>query len=320
MGKRRKSAEVVANGRGGTALALELHLSRPVFATGRNLSGVVVFRLTRPTSIRSLTVSVSGRETPTGASLSRAIRRTSAFFSREVLLSGMDQPRFAAERISQLWNAILKRDNGRELSAGEHTYPFSIPLPASLPSSYKGKAGRIDYVVAARVQYPAGLAQKTGCEVPVVAIPRAGRAQPVALSYPTVGGTVQTSAVSVNIELADRSVRLGGVIPGRFSVENPNASEITEVKVSLETCEWVRLTTEKELKRQAVDSRTITPDDPSAPAFESGFELRVPPDASPSIQGTSISVIWFLKLNLNTDPPLELKAPITVYAPPPEEA
>lgn len=318
MGKRETAVVGAVNGRR-TSPALELCLSHATFATGRNLSGVVVFRLLKPTSIRSLTVSVSGRETPSGASLARGLRRTSSFFGREVLLSGMNQPRFRAERISRLWNAILYRDRGRELMAGEHSYPFSIPLPASLPSSYKGTAGKIDYLVTARVQYPAGLVQKTVLEVPVVAVPRAERAQPVALSYPTAGGTVQTSGVSVSVELAERSVKLGGRLSGRFSIANANESEIPEVKVSLENCEWVRLNTQRELKRQCADSLVIEPEDASASLIESDFELTVPDNAPQTIQGTSISVIWLLKLNLNTDPPLEFKAPITVYAPAPED-
>ncbi len=318
MGKRETAVARAVNGRKMNP-ALELCLSHAAFATGRNLSGVVVFRLLKPTSIRSLTLSVSGRETPSGASLSRGLRRTSSFFDREVLLSGMNQPRFRAERISRLWNAVLYRDRGRELSAGEHTYPFSIPLPASLPSSYRGTAGKIDYVVTARVQYPAGLTQRSSIEAQVVSVPRAERAQPVALSYPTAGGTVQTSGVSVSVELAERSAKLGGRISGRFSIANDNESEIAEVKVSLENCEWVRLTTQRELKRQCADSLVIEPKDASASLIESGFELNIPDNAPPTIQGTSISVIWLLKLNLNTDPPLEFKAPITVYAPAPEE-
>ena len=88
--------------------------------------------------------------------------------------------------------------------------------------------------------------------------------------------------------------------------------------MSLERCEWVRLAKEKELHRDRVDLRAMTPDVPTASLIEGSFELRVPGSASPSVKGTSISVIWMLKLTLDMQPPVELKTPITVCAPAPE--
>lgn len=299
--------------------ALEIHLSRDVLATGRRLSGVVVFRLARPTGIRSLTLSVTGRETPAGASLTRALRGTTAFFEREVLLSGMEQPRLTSERVSQLWNAFLGRDQGRTLSAGEHSYPFSIPLPASLPPSYSGRAGRIEYRVTARVEFPLGHSQRTSVEVPVVFVPRAQRGRPVALSYPNQGGSVHSGGVSVNLELARRTVELGQTIRGKFAIGNLSQAEPASATVSLEVCEWVRLAGDRELQRTQADSTQLKLSGHDAEKVESDFELRVPDDAPPSVEGTAISVIWLLKLYLDTSPPLELKTPLTVYAPAPEE-
>jgi hypothetical protein len=141
----------------------------------------------------------------------------------------------------------------------------------------------------------------------------------VALSYPTAGGTVHTAAVSVNLELPDRTIELGRGISGRFSIANPKGAEIREVEVSLETVEWVRLTSDRQLQRQRADSREIRPEDPTAAEISADFELDVPAGFHPSVEGTAISVIWFLKLSLKSDPPLEIKTPITVYASAPEE-
>ena len=300
---------------GATKPSIELHLSRGVFATGRPLSGVVVFRVPYPISIRSLTVSVTGCEKPSGASLARALRRGGPFFQREILLSGRDQPRLTSDRVSELWNAALGRDAGRTLSKGEHAYPFSIPLPASLPPSYHGAAGRIEYSVAAKAQFPAGGRLKVAVDVPLVFVPRELRPQPVALSYPTADGTVHASEIQVSLELEQRTVELGNSMAGRFTLKNPQGIEIPRITVTLERCEWVRLAEEKELHRDRVDLCTTTPDVPTASLIEGAFELRVPRSASPSVEGTSISVIWMLKLTLDTQPPLELKTPITVYAP-----
>jgi len=296
------------------AASLELHLSRSVFATGRHLSGVVVFRVSKPTSIRALTVTIDGRESPIGRSLTRTLRGTSSFFDREALLSGMEEPRFTSERVSQLWNAFLRRDTPRILSPGEHMYPFSLALPASLPPSYSGRAGRIAYTVTARVRYPVGRSLRVSQDVSVAFVPRAHRGRPIALSYPSAGGTVHAGEVNVSLELSRRSVELGNKLRGTFSISNPKQVDITEITVSLEICEWVRLTSDKELHRQMADSRCIRPTDPTAKLIEADFELTVPRDASPTVEGTAISVIWLLKLSINTAPPLELKTPIAVFA------
>lgn len=301
-----------------TGPVVELHLSRKVYATGARLSGVVVFRLPRPTGIRSLSVSVTGCETPAGASLARRLRRKGSFFYREIVLSGRAQPRRTSERASAFWNAFLGRDRGRVLSAGEHTYPFAITLPASLPPSYSGKAGKIDYRVTARVRFPMRRSIADSIDVPVVLIPRIHKYRPVALSYPSTPGAVHSSETTVSLELPHRTVRMGEPIHGRFLINNPERTAIPRVTVALETCEWVRLAAEKEMQRETVDKWTLAPEDPQAEAIESEFDLTVPDTAAPTIEGTAISVIWLLKLSVQTTPPLELKTPITVYAPLPE--
>lgn len=295
--------------------ALELHLSRDVFATGKRLSGVVVLRLSKPVNIRSLSVSVTGTERPTGASLARALRGGDAFFDRETLLSGGLQPRRRSDQVSLLWNGWLGRYTGRTLSAGEHTYPFTVPLPASLPPSYDGTAGKIEYRVTARLQPTAGRATKVSRSVPVVFVPRLHRGRPVALSYPTADGTVHSTEINMDIELPERMVAMGETVEGRFSVTNPHGVAIPRVTASLEVCEWVKLAVDREIQRNRVDLAVIKPEHQAATSIAGTFSLRVPTTTPPSIDGTAISVIWLLKLTLETDPPIEFKTPITVYAP-----
>lgn len=302
--------------RGGNGTpSLELHLSRELFATGRRLSGVVVLRLGKPINIRSLSVSVDGTELPTGGSLVRALGRNGAFFDREILLSGALQPRLTSDRVSLVWNGMLGRYTGRTLSAGEHTYPFSISLPASLPPSYEGRAGRIEYKVTARLQPAVGRATRASRVVPVVFVPRLHRGRPVALSYPTSDGAVHSTEISMGMELPERMVAMGETVNGRFTISNPHAMVIPRVTVSLDVCEWVRLAVDREIQRDRVDIAVVKPEDPEAQSIEAQFALRVPKSAPPSIEGTAISVIWLLKLALDTDPPIEFKTPITVYTP-----
>jgi hypothetical protein len=261
-----------------------------------------------------LILSVSGQETPFGASIARKFGNAGSFFDREVLFSGSSEPKFTFERLSLLWNSFLGRDTGRTLSAGEHTYPFSIPLPASLPSSYRGKAGEILYTVTAIVRFPVRGCLKVASVAPVVFVPRAQRGRPIALSYPNTGGTVHGSEVSVNLELPHRTVALGKQITGKFVINNPQQAKIENITVSLENCEWVRLESQRELQRQNMDSCTITPGISNSSVIEGDFKLNVPKDASSTVEGTAISVIWLLKLYINASPPLELKTPITVFS------
>lgn len=295
--------------------ALELYLSREVLVTGRRLSGVVVLRLSQPMNMRSLMVSVEGIERPAGVSWVRALRRTEPFFDREKLLSGALKPRLASERFSLMWNAVLGRYTGRALSVGEHTYPFSISLPASLPPSYNGRAGRIEYSVTARLQPVIGQAVKVSRSVTVALVPRLHRGRPVALGYPTADGTVQSTEINVKIDLAERMVCMGDAVEGRFAISNPNHDSIPRITASLEVCEWLRLAVEKEIKRERVDVAVIIPENPSDSSIEASFRLRLPKSAPPTIEGAAISVVWLLKLTLDTDPTIEFKTPITVYSP-----
>lgn len=311
-----REKSVVACGRGGMP-CLELQLSRTVYAAGKQLSGVVMIRLNRPMRISGLTVSLSGRETPKSESLSRSLRRTASFFNREIVLSGMQQPRLTHERMSQIWNAFLGRSTGRVLSAGEHTYPFSINLPASLPPSHDGPAGRLAYTVSVKAQPPLGRTIRIGRDVKVVAVPRSQRARPVALTYPTADGAVHANGVSVSLEMPGRAVALGVCIPGKIIVSNPLQAPIREMSIALETCEWVRFAADKELNRRTVDQNTLKPVDPEASAMQGDFELRVPADAAPTVEGTAISVIWFLRMRIDTDPAIEFKTPLFVYSPSP---
>ena len=172
---------------------LELYLSRDCFAAGRRLSGVVVYKSVKPIDIRSISIIIHGVENPAGSPFSKS----AVFFDRLQILTGTKKPRFAAERVSMVWNAFLGRNNGRSLSGGEHIYPFTFQLPASLPPSYSGKAGKVEYTVTACVQYPVAGNYQISENIKVVFIPRANKASQVALSYPSLAGTTHASSIRV---------------------------------------------------------------------------------------------------------------------------
>ncbi|MCE5321721.1 hypothetical protein LLG46_00230 [bacterium] len=297
----------------GPSPALELHLGRNAFTTGRQLSGVALFRVSKQINIRSLAISITGSETVADSLLPHS--KPIPFFSREILLTGRENPGFRHERMSRLWNEFLGRDTGRSLSSGEHLYPFSIPLPSSLPPSYEGKAGRIDYTVTARLELLLGQKIEVSKQIPVVFVPRNRKSGPVALSYPSADGTLQSGGVSINVEMMQHAVEQGKRVTGRYVIANPKHIHIKEVVASLENCEWARGTARKEIACEVVQSMTIVPASPDAGFIEGRFELHVPEDSVPTVEGTAISVLWFLKIRLNSSHPLEFKAPITVYPP-----
>ncbi len=305
---------VKANGRNGVPY-LELQLSSAQCAAGGQVSGVVVFHLAKPAGMRSLTVAISGTETPSGPHVSRSLRQTASFFDREILLSGMQQPKLTHERVSQAWNAFLGRDLGRTLSAGVHTYPFSIPLPASLPPTYNGRAGSVAYSVSATAQFPIGRAVKISRDVQIAAVPRPQRTRPVALTYPTSDSAAHANDISVRVDLPMRAVEHGESVGGRISVSNPRRAAVRAVEIALENCEWVRFASENDMQRETVRQLVLRPDDPEVACFETEFALPVPEDAVPTVEGTNIAVIWFLRIRLDTDPPVEFKAPVFVYSP-----
>jgi len=289
---------------------LELVMSRDVYAAGSRVSGVVVLRPRKPLRIRSLDVTVTGVEFPAAAKA----RRSAPFFVRSLLLSGAVAPVSTAERARIAWNAFLGRDQGRRICAGEHIYPFSIPIPASLPPSYCGKAGAINYTVTARMSYPLAGSTTASQEIVVVFVPRQARVRPVAMSYPSANGEVSSSGVSLNLELPDRVIKTGSALHGTFTLANPDRAVVRQVTVSLEVCEWVRAESSKEIHRAVVQSHTFVPEDPTSPEFACDYSLHVPGDAIPTVEGTAISVIWLLKVRIETEPALEFKTPITVYS------
>lgn len=312
MGKKRGSVtqQGCMKDRGPT---LELCPSRDVFTAGGQLCGVAVLRLAKETSVSSLSVSVSGRETPKGRSLSRRLGRSSCFFKQEAVFVGMARRRSRSERMAHYWNIALGRDDGRTLSAGEHIYPFCFALPASLPPSYSGRAGRITYSVSVRAESAHRRKMNRTVECAVVCMPRAVRGRPVAISYPNTPGATHDSEIRITLDLAQRAVETGKSIRGHFEIENPRGVEISQVLASLEKCEWVRSAPAKELELDRVDSATITPDSPTAPLIRADFDLVVPEDACPTVEGTAIAVLWLLRVSLGTSPPFEFKTPITVY-------
>ena len=293
----------------------ELSLSRNVFARGRQLSGVVLLRLARPVNIKAIMVSVTGGEFVPGGRLAGSIRTGTAFFRREVLLSGRDRPRLISERLSQYWKAFLKREQYRTLSAGEHTYPFTVSLPASLPPSCEGRAGRVTYYVTARVKFPLGRAFQVTAETPVAFSARDLPDEPFSLSHSSVYSGAHATGADMTVDLPSRSFDLGSNLIGTLTIMNPRRARMESITLSLDVCDGARIESRAGVVEKSVQTVTIVPDDPSSPEIKADLDLWIPSDAPPSVEGKMVLVTWSLNIQVEACPPMDLRVPVIVRLP-----
>lgn len=293
--------------------SLEIHLSRPLFVTGHRLSGVVVLRLDKPTAVRSLIVNITGSELIHGVKISNAIKRVGPFFKRETLLTGRDVPRFASDRVSLYWNAFLRREQHRLLSEGEHTYPFSLPLPGSLPPSCDGKAGRIVYQVCARMGFPINRPLQVCMEAKISSGSRYIMDEPFVLAHSSVFGGKHATGADISVELPSRDCVTGQPINGKLVISNPKRVLMGKINISLDVFDGIRNSGKTSNNETTVDSIEITPDTPEAEQIEADFELMIPPGSPPSVEGTSLLVTWALNVSVDACPPLELQVPVIVH-------
>ncbi|MFQ3548870.1 MAG: hypothetical protein SNJ70_03875 [Armatimonadota bacterium] len=295
----------------GKVKSLELHLGRGLFASGQHLSGVVMIRLEKPVNIRSISVSLDGFEKPNKKVLPQA--SSIKFFHRDVLLSGSAKPKSSMEALSKFWKEFLRRDMGKVLSPGEHIYPFFISLPSSIPATYSGWAGEIKYPLNVDLNLIMGKKISIKTFANIIHTPKTPKHIPISASYPKSKGNILPNPMKVNVELAKYSAEVGGVVEGTVYIHNPENIECNSVSVTLDLFEMVRDNIKQNLNSSTTEFVHIEPKDKRADVIESKFSLKVPSDAQPSVEGTAISVVWLLKVVVDSEFPQEIKMPITVY-------
>ncbi|MGQ9455380.1 MAG: hypothetical protein ACUVRS_10720 [Armatimonadota bacterium] len=295
-----------------TGPLLELLATRDAFAAGALLTGIVVLRSERPFSLFRLKVLVEGLEVPECGILHK-FRNQPLFFTREWFGSGIRAPLTTYERLSFFWNCFLGRIRGKNISAGEHIYPFAVHLPGSLPPSYSGSAGTVEYRVTAQLQRILARPVSVARVVNVVSVPRAESTQPLVLMYPSRQGVAKKPPLKANLEVQDPQASVGGKIRGRFEIHNAEKVPIRSVCATLEVYEWLRGIGTGKASHRIADRFPLMSDALQSDQVCCEFELQVPSDAVPTVEGTIIRVNWILRLFVESEPPVELKVPLRVF-------
>lgn len=113
--------------------------SRGVFTAGQSVSGHVVLKLTKAMKMKTILLYFEGRakshwEVKQGRSKTD-YRATENYINHTVVLFGSE-------------NEV------KEHPAGLHTYPFNLPISASIPSSFEGRRGYVRYFCRATIKRP----------------------------------------------------------------------------------------------------------------------------------------------------------------------
>lgn len=294
---------------------LELVTTRNIYLAGGQLTGIVVLRSEKPIYCDTLKVTVEGLEVPAVSGGRRQLPRQSVFFAREKLIAGIELPHSAYEQFSLLWNTFLARVERRRISAGEHIYPFAIPIPASLPPSYSGSAGSICYQISAQIKTFLARPVVVSKTVRIAALPRRKHSGPVNLMYPSPESSAKRAPIEVNVVLESPTLPLGDTFRGHLRVLNSDKINLGRVSAILEVRECLRGPVVQEIHRQTADEWVLENSAGHPELVEADFSLKVPSKAPPSLDGTFVSVSWIMKVRIDTEPPVELTSPVAVYTP-----
>jgi len=126
------------------AIVVTIPQDRLYWSAGERIEGNIYFQLVKPKMVNSVTITLSGKASvrwPKQQSLTLP-RNRRYFNGSSIIFSDMTYYLYGESNAS------------REMQAGQHQYPFSIQLPASIASSFEGSCGHIRYTLTARISRP----------------------------------------------------------------------------------------------------------------------------------------------------------------------
>ncbi len=293
---------------------IELVTTRSVFSAGGLLTGIVILRATQPVISGTLKVWLQGVESTArnNKPQRRISREQTMFFAREKLITGVEPPCKARERISLLWNTFLGRTKKRTIVPGEHIYPFAIPLPGSLPPSYKGSAGEIEYILGARLNSSLRRTRTIKQHVLVTSAGHNKEAKPAVVRYPSDTSEQKEATLTAELALYDTVLEAGSSVMGHFKLSAPSGSRPKSVTICLDLCERVRGSHGATVHRKTADEFVFENPTLHAGTAEGDFMLSVPSDAPPTVEAARISVSWTVRLRADAESPIDLGCPIVI--------
>ncbi|XP_067640260.1 arrestin domain-containing protein 3 isoform X2 [Eurosta solidaginis] len=127
---------------------LRITLSNPdkIYFAGDTIKGEVWLNLTKRTKIRAIKVQITGKGK---CKWMEILRKNSNNESARSLFYSSKEIYAHNEHILPVFEP-----RGIELSPGEHTFEFTVPLERNLPSSFKGSYGSIKYKLRILIQRP----------------------------------------------------------------------------------------------------------------------------------------------------------------------
>ncbi|KAG0079422.1 hypothetical protein BGZ93_007190 [Podila epicladia] len=223
---------------------LRIELSNPevVLQTGQStrMEGILYVNLHKPTKVKTLTLEFSGRSSVTWVddnAYSPATRHTTA------------------PHIEHTW-ALIPHQHKQPptvLPAGQHTYPFVLDLPHTLPETLTTTHGKVAYRLTATLTKP-GLTFHSSTVTLPVPILRKHPTQP-ARSFQRGGRAVSAPEDKIRYKISLPQIRVphSTKIPLQVSITTPNPrTSVTVLQVGL----WERVVYRAD-GRKRVDMRLV---------------------------------------------------------------
>ncbi|KNC33207.1 hypothetical protein FF38_12722 [Lucilia cuprina] len=129
---------------------LRITLDNPnkLYIAGQTIKGEIWFNLTKRTKIRAIKVQITGKGKCKWMEILRKNSNSNNETTRSLFYSSKEI--YAHNEIP----LSVFEPRGIELSPGEHTFDFAMPLDLFLPSSFKGSHGSIKYKLRILIQRP----------------------------------------------------------------------------------------------------------------------------------------------------------------------